>query len=206
MLPSHNDEPNKNTRSLRSDIIFTICLLILLALAWEARDVLLLIFVSALFAVVLTPAIEAVRRIHIGHWWPSQGTAIVIIIMIAFVGFGSFILFAVPPMYRDLQTAANNIPIRLGELSNKLHAIPFFQKLDLTQIGDYVSSGGGENAYGLFRGVATGMFALFSWMILTAYFILDGQRAFYWFLSFFPEPQRGRLRATMMRADKRIRH
>src|SRR4051812_2072962 len=179
MSPIPIDEQPKKTRSLRSDIIFTICLLILLALAWQARDVLLLIFVSALFAVVLSPAIEAVRSVHIGHWWPSQGTAIIIIILIAFVGFGSFLLFAVPPMYHDLQTAAANIPIRLGELSDKLHAIPFLHKLDLTQLGDYISSGGGDNAYGLFRGVAEGMFALFSWMILTAYFVLDGQRAFY---------------------------
>src|SRR5512147_1123377 len=190
-MSSHStDEQPKKTRSLRSDIIFTISLLILLALAWQVRDVLLLVFVSALFAVVLNPAIEAVRRIHIGHYWPSRGTAIVIIILIAFLGFGSFLLFAVPPMYRDLQTAANNIPIRLAELSTKLHAIPFLQKVDLTQLSDYISSGGGENAYSLFRGMAEGMFALFSWMIITAYFVLDGQRTFYWFLSFFAEPQR----------------
>jgi predicted PurR-regulated permease PerM len=200
------DEQTVKTRSLRSDIVFTVALLLLLALAWELRDVLLLVFVSALFAVVLNPAIEAVRRIHIGHWWPSRGTAIVIIIVIAFVGFGSFLLFAVPPMYRDLQSAANNIPVRLGELSNKLHAIPFLQKLDLTHLADYVGGGNGEEAFNLFRGLAEGMFALFSWMIITAYFVLDGQRAFYWFLSFFAEPQRGRLRATMLRADKRIRH
>jgi predicted PurR-regulated permease PerM len=206
MSPHSTDEEPKKTRSLRSDVIFTVSLLILLALAWQVRDVLLLVFVSALFAVVLNPAIEAVRRVHIGHYWPSRGTAIVIIILIAFLGFGSFLLFAVPPMYRDLQTAATNIPIRLGELSNKLHAIPFLQKLDLTHLADYISSGGGEDAYSLFRGMAEGMFALFSWMIITAYFVLDGQRAFYWFLSFFAEPQRGRLRATMLRADKRIRH
>lgn len=205
MSPHAADEQPKKTRSLRTDILFTIGLLILLALAWEARDVLLLIFVSALFAVVLNPAIEAVRSIHIGHWWPSQGTAIVIIVLIAFIGFGSFILFAVPPMYGDLQTATNNIPVRLAEITNSLHRIPFFRKVDLTQLADYIGYGG-EDAYGLFRGVAMGMFALFSWMILTAYFVLDGQRAFYWFLSFFAEPQRGRLRATMLRADNRIRH
>ncbi len=200
------DEQSKKPRSLRSDIIFTIVLLILLALAWELRDVLLLVFVSALFAVVLNPAIEAVRSVHIGHWWPSRGTAIVVIILISFVGFGSFLLFAVPPMYHDLQTAAANLPIRLTELSNVLHKFPFLQKLDLSRLADYMSSGASDNPYVLVRGVAEGMFALFSWMILTAYFILDGQRAFYWFLSFFAEPQRGRLRATMLRADKRIRH
>jgi predicted PurR-regulated permease PerM len=195
---------SNGTRSLRSDIVFTIVLLILLGLAWQALDVLLLIFVSALFAVVLNPAIEAVRRIHIGHWWPSRGTAIVFIMAIAFVGFASFLIFAVPPMYRDLQTAAQNIPVRLTEVSDKLHAIPFFRKVDLTQLADYISTNAA--AFELVRGIAAGMFALFSWMILTAYFILDGQRAFYWFLSFFAEPQRGRLRATMLRADNRIRH
>lgn len=205
MTPASTDEQPQKTRSLRSDIIFTIGLLLLLAIAWEAREVLMLIFVSAVFAVVLNPAIEAVRQIHIGRWWPSQGVAIVIIILIAFVGFGSFVLFAVPPMYHDMQTAAVNIPIRLAELSNKLHAIPFLQKLDLTQLADYINVGG-EGAFSLFRGLAELMFALFSWMILTAYFILDGQRTFYWFLSFFAEPQRGRLRSTMLRAEKRIRH
>jgi predicted PurR-regulated permease PerM len=203
--PVIEDEP-KRTRTLRSDIIFTIGLLILLALAWQARDVLLLIFVSALFAVVLNPAIEGVRSIHIGHWWPSRGTAIVIIIMIAFVGFGSFLLFAVPPMYHDLQTAAANLPIRLQEFSNVLHKLPFLQKVDLTRLADYMSSGGSDSPFELVRAVGGAMFALFSWMILTAYFVLDGQRAFYWFLSFFAEPQRGRLRSTMLRADKRIRH
>jgi predicted PurR-regulated permease PerM len=129
----------------------------------------------------------------------------VIIIMIAFAGFVSFLLFAVPPMYHDLQTAAANLTIRLQEFSNVLHKLPFTQKVDLTRLADYLSSGGSD-PYELVRAVGGAMFALFSWMILTAYFVLDGQPAFYWFLSFFAEPQRGRLRSTMLRADKRIRH
>lgn len=199
------DERPVKVRSLRSDIVFTVALLILLFLAWEAREVLMLIFVSAVFAVVLSPAIEAVRRVHIGHWWPDRATAIVIIILIASVGLGSFFLFAVPPMYRDLQSASSYLPQRVAEISQKLHAIPMMQKVDPTALGDYIGEAAG-GAFGLMKGFAGLMFMLFSWMILTAYFVLDGQRAFYWFLSFFSEPQRGRLRSTMMRAEKRIRH
>jgi predicted PurR-regulated permease PerM len=72
-------------------------------------------------------------------------------------------------------------------------------------IGDYVGDAAG-GTFELFKGMVMGLFMIFSWMILTAYFVLDGQRAFYWFLSFFNEPQRGRLRSTMLRAEKRIRH
>ena len=204
-MPVHVPETAPKVRSLRSDIVFTIMLLILLGLAWEAREVLMLIFVSAVFAVVLSPAIEAVRQIHIGHWWPNRLTAIVIIIVIASVGFGSFLLFAVPPMFRDLQSASSYLPQRAAEITQKLHDFPLLQKFDANALGDYIGEAAG-GTLGLFTGLATWLFMLFSWMILTAYFVLDGQRAFYWFLSFFAEPQRGRLRTTMMRAEKRIRH
>jgi predicted PurR-regulated permease PerM len=203
-LRSEAEQPTK-VRSLRSDIVFTIVLLMLMGFAWEAREVLMLIFVSAVFAVVLSPAIEAVRRIHIGHWWADRATAIVIIILTTSLSLGSFLVFAVPPMYRDLQSAANYLPQRMADITRTLHAFPMLQKVDPTAFGDYVGEAAG-GAFGLVKGFAGLMFMLFSWMILTAYFVLDGQRAFYWFLSFFSEPQRGRLRATMIRAEKRIRH
>jgi len=78
-------------------------------------------------------------------------------------------------------------------------------KLEIGSLQDYVTAAAG-GAFGLFKGVADFLFALFSWIILTAYFILDGQRTFYWVLSFFPEPQRGRLRTTMMKSERKIRH
>jgi predicted PurR-regulated permease PerM len=202
--PNQPELPVK-TRSLRSDIIFTITLLILLGLAWQAREVLMLIFASAVFAVVLSPAIDAVRRMHIGYWWPDRATAIVIIILIAFISFGSFLLFAVPPMYRDLISASSYIPTRVAEISQQIQRFPLLQKFDASNAGEYITNAMG-GPYGLFMGMAGALFMLFSWMILTAYFVLDGQRAFYWFLSFFAEPQRERLRVTMLRAEKRIRH
>ena len=199
-------ETTVKTRSLRSDVVFTIVLLILLFFAWEAREVLMLIFVSAVFAVVLNPAIEAVRRMHFGYWWPSRAAAIVIIVVIATVSLGSFLLFAVPPMYRDLVSASSYLPQRLAEIGEKLKHLPMMHNLDPSRLADVGGIEDGAGAITLFRGMAEAAFMLFTWMILTAYFVLDGQRAFYWFLSFFNEPQRGRLRSTMLRAEHRIRH
>ncbi len=192
-------------RSLRADIVFTLAMLLLLGLMWAARDVLLLVYVSALFAVVLNPAIEAVRQIHIGHWWPSRPTAILIIIGIAGLAITLFFLFAVPPVINDFDTISKNFPGRMADLVQKLHRVPSLQKLDADQLQDALSDAVG-GAFGVFKGLASLVLALFSWIILTAYFILDGQRTFYWLLSFFPEPQRGRLRTTMLKAERRIRH
>lgn len=201
----HEAVPEPKVRSLRSDIMFTIGILLLLGLVWVAKDVLLLIYVSALFAVVLNPAIEAVRRIHIGHWWPSRPTAILIIILVAGTAITLFLVFALPPVINDFDTISRNFPMRVSELLSKLHRVPSLEKLDFGSLQDYVAAAVG-GAFGLFKSVADFLFALFSWIILTAYFILDGQRTFYWVLSFFPEPQRGRLRGTMMKAERKIRH
>jgi predicted PurR-regulated permease PerM len=43
-------------------------------------------------------------------------------------------------------------------------------------------------------------------VILTAYFIVDGDRAFHWGLALFPPRYRDRLEQTMLRADERVRH
>jgi predicted PurR-regulated permease PerM len=205
-MPAHfQSEQTKPVRTLRSDIVFTLGLLLLLGLMWVAKDVLLLVYVSALFAVVLNPAIEAVRRIHIGHWWPSRPGAILIIIAAAGAAITVFLVFALPPFLNDFDTIATNIPLRFEELMQKLHKFPAMQKIEISPLQDYVTAATG-GAVGLFRSVADFLFALFSWIILTAYFILDGQRAFYWFLSFFAEPDRGRLRKTLMKAERKIRH
>ena len=201
----HEHETQAKPRSLRSDILFTLGILLLLAFMWAARDVLLLVYVSALFAVVLNPAIEAVRRVHIGHWWPSRPTAILIIIAIAGLAITLFLVFAIPPVINDFDTISNNFPKRTAELIQKLHHVPSLEKLDINEVQEGITAAVG-GAFGFFKGVADFLFALFSWIILTAYFILDGQRTFYWVLSFFPEPQRGKLRTTMLKAERKIRH
>jgi len=206
-MPTHfqHDDAQPAARSLRSDILFTLGMLILLGVLWVAKDVLLLIYVSALFAVVLNPAIEAVRRVHIGHWWPSRPMAILIIILVAGGAITLFFVFALPPFINDFDSISDNFPKRAAELVQKLHKVPSLGKLDVGSLQDYITTAVG-GAFGLFKGLADFFLALFSWIILTAYFILDGQRAFYWFLSFFGEPERGRLRGTMLRSERKIRH
>ena len=63
-------------RTLRSDIVFTFALGIGLAVAWHLRKELALLYVSALFAVVLMPVIRGVQMIKIGKWSPGRGSAI----------------------------------------------------------------------------------------------------------------------------------
>ena len=64
------------TRSVRGNIIFAFAAALVLAVAYLMREILLLLYVSALFAVVLTPVIRGIMRLHIGRWHPGRGLSI----------------------------------------------------------------------------------------------------------------------------------
>ena len=72
-----------NTRDLRADIVFAFGLGVLCYLAWLLRHVLLLLFVSALAGVVLTPIVRATSRVRIGNRRPFRGKAILILLLAA---------------------------------------------------------------------------------------------------------------------------
>jgi predicted PurR-regulated permease PerM len=100
---------------------------------------------------------------------------------------------------------AENWPVRLAALTARIRTIPFFENFNPNQLQDYASDVLG-GAFGFFKNIAGGVFGFFSWFIITAYFILDGDRAFHWGVSLFPLNQQRRLENTLIRAENRMRH
>lgn len=191
--------------SARSNILFTFAVAIGLWLLYVARDVVMLVYVSALFAVVVTPALEAIQRMRIGKWQPSRAVALVVLLV---GGLGALVLFGViafPPIFRDLKAFVEEFPALAARLSERLHNLPGGGAVDINAIQERAASllGG---AFGVIGKVAGGVFGFFSFIILTAYFVFDGERAFQWFLLLFPGEKRPRLEATFLRGESRMRH
>lgn len=189
----------------RSDILFFFAVLLALWTAYAVRDVLMLIYVSALFAVVLSPAIGFIQKIRIGRWRAGRGFAILVLILMLALGGTLFMVFAFPPVYHDARQFSADWPRHLAELTQEIEHLPFGNKIDLTGLQKYAREiiGG---AGGLFLNVAGGIFGIFTAIILTAYFITEGERTFLWAVSLFPADQQRRLASTLLRAQKRMRN
>lgn len=188
----------------RSDILFLVAVVLTLWIAWTVRDVLLLIYVSALFAVVLSPAVALVRKIKIRGWHPGRGFAIIFLMLLLLLAATVFVVFALPPIYGDARQFAADWPRHLASLSDELQHLPFGAKLDPSGLQKYAAEIVG-GAGGLFLNVAGGIFGLFTGIILMAYFIIDGENAFRWSISLFPANQQQRLASTLLRAQNRMR-
>jgi predicted PurR-regulated permease PerM len=189
----------------RSDILFFFGVLIALWTAYTVRDVLMLIYVSALFAVVLAPAIGMIQKMRLNGWRAGRGFAIVFLVLLMVLLATLFMVFAFPPIYRDARQFSADWPRHMATLSNELKHLPFGNKVDPAELQKYAAEIVG-GAGGLFLNLAGGIFGIFTAIILTAYFIIDGERTLQWVISLFPLQHQSRLTATLFRANKRMRN
>lgn len=194
-------------RTRRSDIVFTTALLLSLALAWLVREVLLLLYVTALFAVVLMPVVGAITRLRIGKWKPTR-LAAVLFLLVAALGFLTlFVWFAVPPIVRDLRQFGEELPSRGPLLLSRIKRIPFSQNVNTADLNNRLQGFASGSATYIFKSLkdwASKLFDIVTGVILTVYFLLEGEHAYAWVLSFFPEKPRLRLDKTLAVAEVRM--
>jgi predicted PurR-regulated permease PerM len=198
----------KRTRDeVHGNILFVFAIILLLALAWTLKKELLILYVSALFAVVLTPAVTRIRQWKIRNYQPSRGVAIVILIAAVAAVLALFFTTGLPPVLSDLRNFSNELPQRIPEIVARIKKLPLADKFGIDSLA--------QRAAGYFDATAGYIFtSLPLWLshvfdILTAaflciYFMLEGEHAFHFFLSLFRGPQRHRLNNTLKKAERKI--
>ena len=202
-------DTNAQGRSLRGDIVFVFALGLACYLAWQLRDVLVVLYVSALFAVVFAPVGAGRLEGTVGEMAALQGHR----------GAGIAPGDRGHPggLWISGAAAGDSRPAGVFERSAVANAWPFsiaygrfrlpirFDPNDvIAHVQDVVS---GAATQTLILDQKTGQSKLFSvvmGVILTVYFILEGDHAYRWFLSFFPPQNRERLDLTLQRAEVRM--
>lgn len=188
----------------KSDILFAFAIAVALALAYFLREILLLVYVSILFAVVTTPFVKRVQRFHVGKRHVSRGLAVMLLLGLAAGVATLFAWFVTPPIFRDIHQLASDLPDKIARAEDRIREVPWLFHLS----AESWSKHSGDIAGALAKVIpnVAGLFvAFFSFLILTAYFILDGARAERWIISMI-EPATGkRIHETMLRAKDRLR-
>ena len=197
----------RKERNLRGDIVFVFVLAAVGYVCWLAREVLVLLYVSALFAVVVSPIVRFVGLVRVGRWQPFRGFAILYLLLAALAALVGFGFLAIPPVVRDLESFGGEMPSRLPNLVMKAVNLPFLDQLRASGIGtkiqDMMSTAAAQLLLAA-KNWAGALLRIVTGVILTIYFILDGRVAYRWFLSFFPVERRERLDLALQRANARM--
>jgi predicted PurR-regulated permease PerM len=205
--PNLSPDDQQSRKAVRGHILFSIAVLLALYLAWHLLKELEIIYVSALFAVVLTPLVIRITKLEIRGYRPSRGVAIVILIAAVLVALTIFFTFGLPPVLRDLRQFSTELPQRIPATVDRINKLPFADKFNVDSMIQRAEGALTETASYLFTSLPTWLSHIFD--ILTAaflciYFMLEGEYAYRFFLSLFPYQQRTRLDNTFQKAELKI--
>src|SRR5579875_841750 len=194
-------------RTVRGYILFTILILLALGLAWRLREVLQLVYVSALFAVVLMPVVKRIEDLRIGKYKPSRFVAIITLMLSVVLLLFLLFFFGLPPVLRDLEHFAGDLPQRLPLIVAKLKRVPLVNRLGIDNLAQR-----GETFAASFAGYIVSsapkwlghVFDLVTGLILCIYFMLEGESAYFYFLAMDPVESRNRLSKALIIAEGRM--
>ncbi len=194
-------------RTIRGYILFFFAIAVLLGVLWKLISVLEIVYVSALFAVVLSPIVQQVMKLRIFGWQPSRTVAVLGLVIFVFLLLTIFVVFAFPPVIHDVQRFATDLPERLPSMAAKVHSLPFADHLGLDSLSaklqhlaataaSYIVASAPKWIVRVLDVITTG--------ILCVYFMLEGEFAYFYFLAFIPLESRERLARTLTAAEGRM--
>jgi predicted PurR-regulated permease PerM len=208
-LPLPTPPPSNNPRSrVRGHILFAFGVALALALAWRLRDVLLLVYVSGLFAVVLMPVVNGIMNFELrGGRHISRAAAIALLLSFAFLALATFFTVGLPPVIHDLRDFATDLPSRIPEMLARIKHLPYANKLGVdsvaARIEDALSATAGY-VVSSFPNWMARIFDLLTAFVLCIYFMLEGEYVYGWFMSFLTVENRLRLAVTLYKAETRM--
>jgi predicted PurR-regulated permease PerM len=191
----------------RSTVLFAFGVAIALYLAYLLHDVLVVIYVSALFAVVLMPLVRSIMKLRIGKWHPGKGMAVLILLVLTAGTLTLFFIVGLSPAFRDLREFIRELPQKGPEFFARIQKIPVLRDVDLDALQEKVQDMTANLATYAVRFAtnwAGTVARILAGMVLTVYFIIEGDEAYAWFLSLFPLELRMRLDQTLARASGRM--
>lgn len=188
----------------RALIAFAVGLVIALGLAWYLRGLLLLIYASVIFAILLLPAVRQVERWRLGPWHPRRGAAIALVVALLLAGLALVLLVLLPPLISESINLFANWPQLTDHALGALQRVPGFHNVDFTQWASHLAAAGGW-ALWVAQNLASAVAAGFTILILTIYLVAEGQATRHWCLAFFPPAPRQRLAHTLDRGQRRMR-
>jgi predicted PurR-regulated permease PerM len=175
-------------------------LIILIALLWYARGVLVLIFVAASLAAGIAPAVRWVRlrwRFHL-HRKLARGPAVAIVYLPFLITVLVILLLVVPRFVAETRELGAQLPslVEKNVLTPAEKYIPVGLIRQELQDGIEVPK---ARVVGYVRGAATVMASIIAVLFMVAYMLVDAERLRNTFLLIYPPSVRGERRMTLNR-------
>lgn len=204
-MSSRSDSPRALIRYALVGLVVTV------AIAWMlflVRDALLLIYISALVAIGLSPLVDAIEKRSAGARYLPRWAAILIIytcFLGALIGLG---VLVIPPLVEQARGLSSALPemVQKGQqwlIDRGLLA----REVTIREAVEQAPLGSGDavgTLLGAIWSLLGGVFGLITILILAFYFLLDSARIVKTFVRLFPRTERARVEDGCDRVSTKV--
>jgi predicted PurR-regulated permease PerM len=172
---------------------------------WFARDVLLLVFIAAVLAAGIAPAVRRVRILWRFNFRRklSRGTAVMVVYLPFLAVVLVLCLLIVPRFIADTRELGRQLPT----LIERNILTPLEPYVPVNIIREELRDGVGlprSAVFAYMRNAAAAVASIFAVLFMVAYMLIDAERLRNLFLLVYPPEVRGRRRRTLIRIGKRM--
>jgi len=178
---------------------------LVLLLLWAVREVLILVFIAAVLAAGISPAVHRVRLLYRYRFRRniSRGTAAVIV----YIPFLLLVILLAVLMLPRLIGETRELGAQLPALIEQNVLTPLEHYFPMGAVRDYLKDGvtmPRGHVFGYVRGAATVVGSFVAVLFMVVYMLIDAHRLRNMFLLLYPENVRGDRRDTMNRMARRM--
>lgn len=200
-------ETAEERRAIRRHILFTFAVGLALWVGWRLLHVLEIVYVSALFAVVLAPVVQRIEGWKVAGRSPTRLAAIALLLGSVAAALGIFFVIGLPPVVRDLESFGKDLPEKIPLVVAKLKRLPMADKFGVDSLAQRSTQMVASTASYILASFPTWLEALMDMLtaaILCVYFMLEGEHAYGYLLAFFRPHSRERLAGALVVAEHRM--
>ncbi len=179
--------------------------MVLAAVVWFARDILILIFIAAVLAAGIAPAVRRVRllgRAYL-HRRFARGVAVMLVYLPFLFVVILLAIFVLPRLIVDMRALGAQLP----SLIEQNILLPLERFVPMGIVREQLAGGWDmppERVFGFVRGAATLFASVVAILFMVAYMLIDAERLRNLFLLIYPPAVRGDRRRTLMRIGDRM--
>jgi predicted PurR-regulated permease PerM len=184
---------------------------VVLALLWAARAALLLTYVSALVAMGFSPLVHLIQRPRVSRRGLGVPRVLAILsVYLVVVGVVIIMgLVIVPPLIEQATTLWDRLPAHFNALERTLIRYRLMTRaVTLQEAVQNAPSGTGGNAvatvFAALISVLGGLFGLVTIVILSFYFLIEGEALVGYLTAFVPPPQRLQVMAVAAASVRKV--
>ena len=177
---------------------------------WEVRDALMLVYISALVAIGLSPVVNAIERKRLMRQRVPRWAAILVIYLAIIGAVVAVGILVIPPIVMQARELAVELPRLLHQGQQWLidHGLLAREISAQEAVRQTAGGSGAQDTVGLIVGAVFGfvggIFGLITMLVLAFYFLVDSSGLVNVFVRLFPREKRAQVEAACRRVTNKV--